>query len=458
MAKIDRTKNLLRSATPLRDSPETMLLFGKNANSDQSPDSQPQGATVLASNSPAEPSAAHALVGESFDGLELAEEIGRGGMGIVFKAKQKSLERYVAVKLLLREHSGDPVRLARFYAEARAAALFVHPNIVQIYQVGQCRFGHYFVMEYIDGLSLDSLIEKGALTVASAVAMLNVLASAVHYAHGKGLIHRDLKPSNIMIDRSGRPVVMDFGIVKFVGQSASLTQQGVVMGTPAYMAPEQAHCKLDQIGPPSDVYSLGALLYALLTGRPPYEGDTALATILKVIGPEMPTPVRELCSQVPRELDRICMKCLAKRPGERYKTARALADDLRRLGSKTKLPGEPTPCAATENDSTVQSALPKIFLISKATKKSLRVLGARVSIGRSSGCDIVLRASDVSKHHCQILVQGHQVLVEDLASANGISVNGKSVERTSLKDGDLLRVANHEFLVRFASSSTRLQE
>jgi eukaryotic-like serine/threonine-protein kinase len=210
------------------------------------------------------------LIGRTYDDLEFQEELGRGGMGIVFKARQKSLNRTVAVKLLLAEHYVDPVRLARFHAEARAAANLDHPNIVQVFQVGQCAVGHYFVMEYVNGQSLEAIAKSGKVSKSYAVSVLSVVAEAVHYAHTKGIVHRDLKPANILMDKSNRPVVMDFGIVKFVGKSSSLTQQGAIIGTPAFMAPEQAGETTEQVGPQSDVYSLGAILYMLLTGRAPY--------------------------------------------------------------------------------------------------------------------------------------------------------------------------------------------
>src|SRR5438132_4055248 len=178
------------------------------------------------------------LIGQTFDDLEILEEIGRGGMGVVYKARQKSLDRLVAVKLLLAELAHDETRLARFHAEARASAALEHRNIIQVYQVGECPFGHYFAMEYIDGQSLESLIQKGKITLPSAVALAIVLAEAMHYAHAQGIVHRDLKPANILVDRNLRPVIMDFGIAKRVGGPSGLTQFGVIMGTPAYMAPE----------------------------------------------------------------------------------------------------------------------------------------------------------------------------------------------------------------------------
>jgi serine/threonine protein kinase len=379
-----------------------------------------------------------ALVGQCFDDLELLEYLGRGGMGVVYKAKQRGLERIVAVKVLLAQHFLEPLRLARFQAEARAAASLNHTNIVQIYQVGQCALGHYFVMEYVDGPSLEALIRKGPMPVQSAVAILIRLAKAVHYAHTKGIVHRDLKPANILFDSSNRPVVMDFGIAKFMGKSSSLTQQGVVMGTPAFMAPEQAGESTDPVGPRSDVYALGALFYTMLSGRVPYEADTPLRTVMKVIGPEMPPDLRTLRPEVPEKLEQICMKCLCKLPANRYATAQVLFEDLGRLRASLSGTGE------------VRSSARRApaLLLEAVDGKVLRVSRPKTVIGRSSECNIVLRASDVSKEHCRILIEPDGIYVEDLGSSNGTCVNDRPVQRYPLEDGDVLRIADHEFLVR----------
>jgi serine/threonine protein kinase len=386
--------------------------------------------------SPTEP---NSLVGQTFGDFEILEQLGRGGMGVVYKARQKSLDRLVAMKMLLSDYFSKPVRLQRFLAEARAAARLAHPNIVNVYQVGECFAGHYFVMEYIDGPSLDVILDERRVPIPWAVSLLIPVADAVHYAHSRGIIHRDLKPSNIMIDRKRRPVVMDFGLAKFVGKSAVLTQEGVVMGTPAYMPPEQAHDDGTGVGPTSDVYSLGAILYHLLTGRPPYFEKTALKTVMKLVAPAPPAPVHEYCPDVPGKLEHVCMKCLRKEPDRRYQSAAMLARRLRQI-SAVLSPKQPA--------SSGQTLLPTALLVARATGKQVRLFKGTTIIGRSADCDVILRAADVSKRHCQITLEGEEAVVEDLTSANGTSVNGRRVDRATLSDGDTLTIAGHTFEVQ----------
>jgi len=379
------------------------------------------------------------LVGYRFDDFELLAELGRGGMGVVYKAVQQSLDRVVAVKLLLAEHCHNASVLARFQAEARAAAVLGHPNIVGVYQVGQCPVGPYFVMEFIDGQTLETLCAKKPVPIPWAVSLLITVCDAIHFAHSKGTIHRDLKPANIMIDRFRRPVVMDFGIAKVAGRPGSVTQQGTVIGTPGYIPPEQAGEDSSQVGPHSDVYSLGAILYTLLTGRLPYEDENPLKALLMVLAPKPPSPVRSLRPEVPVALERICMKCLRKRPGDRYGTAQALGEDLRRFRAGP---------AAKAGPSTKRAAVPSLLLVAETGKK-VRLFPGTTVLGRGSDCDIVLRAADISKRHCQITLQPGQASIEDLDSANGTYVNGEPIERCELRDGDRVSIAEHTFRVRF---------
>jgi serine/threonine protein kinase len=387
------------------------------------------------------------LVGQTIGDFEIQAEVGRGGMGIVYKARQKSLDRIVALKMLLAEHFRNPVSLERFLAEARAAAGLSHPNIVSVYQVGESSAGPFFVMEFIDGRSIESILQERQVRVSWAVSLLIPVTEAVHYAHTKGIVHRDLKPANLMIDKFRRPVVMDFGIAKFVGKASSLTQYGSVMGTPAYMPPEQAGEDVAEVGPYSDVYSLGAILYHLLTGKPPYDDGKPLRTLLKVISEEMPPPVRSLRPEVPKELERVCMKCLSKLPADRYASARELAEDLRRCRN---VPREKT----KETSSSLRISLPSVYLVVEKTGKQVRLTGKATVIGRSSSCDIILKVARVSKRHCQILLEKDGVVLEDLDSANGTCVNGQPVQRIQLHDGDEMEICGHLFKIRIQKPAT----
>jgi serine/threonine-protein kinase len=377
------------------------------------------------------------LVGEVFGDFELLQELGRGGMGVVYKAKQKSLDRPVAMKLLLAEHMSNPSVLSRFMAEARAAASLTHPNIVAVYAVGDSPAGPYFVMEFVEGPTLDALLER-TLPVGWTVSLMATVADAVHHAHEKGIVHRDLKPGNIMLHQQKRPVVLDFGIAKQIHSGRGTTQPGAIVGTPAYMPPEQAGDDREKIGPHSDVYSLGAILYTLLTGKVPYDEGSALRTILKVVSDEPPPSIRSLRPEVPPRLEQIVMKCLEKQIPSRYQSAKALADELKRFKS-TLTSKVPTV--------SLRGAVPTVLLTSKSGKQ-VRLFQHSTIIGRAQECDFVLRSADVSKKHCRIIIAEDRVLIEDLGSVNGTFVNGKPVEKARLHDGDKIDIAGHVFEVQ----------
>ena len=262
-------------------------------------------------------------------GYEIITELGRGGMGVVYKARQVGLNRLVALKMILAGGHAGPDELARFRREAEAVARVKHPNIVQVYDVGEAGGLPYFSLEFVEGGSLDKKLAGAPLPPADAAALVETLARAMAAAHAAGLVHRDLKPANVLLAADGTPKVSDFGLVKkldAVGQTAS----GAVLGTPSYMAPEQAGGRSKEIGPACDVYALGAILYECLTGRPPFRAATALDTLMQVIA-DAPVPPRRLNTRVSVDLETVCLKCLEKEAGRRYESAAALADDLRRF-------------------------------------------------------------------------------------------------------------------------------
>jgi eukaryotic-like serine/threonine-protein kinase len=266
---------------------------------------------------------------QKFGDYEILEEIARGGMGIVYKARQISLNRIVAIKMILSGELAGEREIRRFQIEAEAAANLQHPNIVGIYGVGQEDGQYYYSMEYVAGASLSEVLRDGPLPCKQAADYVRQIALAIDYAHQHGVTHRDIKPSNVLIDDKGHARISDFGLAKRAEGSQNLTRSRQFVGTVPYMAPEQIAGSRDRAGPASDVYSLGALFYELLTGQPPFRAETVLDTLdqIREKDPKLP---RQLNPSTPRELEMICLKCLEKRPESRYRSARELADDLER--------------------------------------------------------------------------------------------------------------------------------
>jgi WD40 repeat protein len=263
-------------------------------------------------------------------GYEILEEIGRGGMGIVYKAWQRELNRLVAIKMVLLGAAATPETLVRFRQEAELAARLQHPNIVQVHEIIHQEQSAFLIMEFVEGGSLSRQCHGRPQPAEEAARLVEVLARAIEHAHRKGVLHRDLKPGNVLLTAEGFPKIADFGLATCIGLDSGLTATGAVLGTPGYMAPEQASQHDRQAGPATDVYGLGAILYELLTGRPPVTGSDLMDVLLR-LRQEEAIPPRRLQPSVPRDLETVCLKCLQKDPRHRYASAEALADDLRRF-------------------------------------------------------------------------------------------------------------------------------
>lgn len=273
---------------------------------------------------PAEPRPA---TPQPFGKYELLEEIGRGGMGVVFRARQTDLDRNVAIKMILSSRLASADDVGRFHAEAKAAGSLRHPNIVAIHDAGEVHGQHFFAMDYVEGHSLAQALASGPFEPKHAAQCVAAIGRAVHYLHEHQIIHRDLKPSNILLAPDGTPYVTDFGLAKALAVDSPHTQTGTMVGTLSYMAPEQTLGESGSISPKSDVYSLGAILFELLTGRPPFQNASPFDTLMQIMEEDPPRP-RKLNPRVPLSLEWICLKCLEKQPKNRYESAAALVADL----------------------------------------------------------------------------------------------------------------------------------
>ena len=263
-------------------------------------------------------------------GYEITDELGRGGMGVVYLARQIQLNRPCALKMILAGAHASPQLASRFLAEAQAIARLHHTHIVQIYSIGDANGLPYVELEYLPGGSLDRQLDGTPWKSDRAARLVEQLARGVLAAHAQGIIHRDLKPANVLLSADGTPKISDFGLAKFLGSDSGLTGSGAIMGSPSYMSPEQAEGKTREVGPESDVYALGTILYELITGRPPFRGASILETLEQVKTAEAVPPSR-LVPRLPRDVETISLKCLQKEPVKRYRTAAALAEDLRRF-------------------------------------------------------------------------------------------------------------------------------
>ncbi|HXG12712.1 MAG TPA: protein kinase [Gemmataceae bacterium] len=344
----------LAGAAAPSERPPTTLLWGPRAETPSAP-LETISTPPLAATPPVGPASSVSLAPP---GYEILGELGQGGMGTVYKARQLSLGRLVALKMIRGGPHAASKDIARFRTEAEAVARMQHPNIVRIYEVGDHNGQPYFTLEFIEDGSLAARVNGTPLPALQAAELVEVLAHAMHAAHARGIVHRDLKPANILLARSDspdavaidleggtvryEPKITDFGLAKKLDAEAGQTHTGEVMGTPCYMAPEQATGQTREIGPPLDIYALGAILYELLTGRPPFRGATIWDTLEQVRSQE-PVPPRRLQPKVPRDLETICLKCLQKDPKKRYVSAQQLADRLRLFRNGQPIPDRPTP-------------------------------------------------------------------------------------------------------------------
>jgi WD40 repeat protein len=268
-------------------------------------------------------------------GYEILGELGRGGMGVVYKARQIALKRVVALKMILAGAHASAEQRERFFSEARAVARLQHPNIVQIHDIGEHEGRPYFSLEFVGGGNLAQKLDGTPLPPRQAAALLSTLAGAMQSAHEQNIVHRDLKPANVLLTEKNMPKITDFGLAKELDEQDAATRSGAIVGTPSYMAPEQALGRSREVGPHTDVYALGAILYEMLTGRPPIRGETPMDTMMQVVSQEPVAPT-QLQPKIPRDLELICLKCLSKEPRKRFATAAQLAEELRRY-----LKGEP---------------------------------------------------------------------------------------------------------------------
>jgi eukaryotic-like serine/threonine-protein kinase len=298
-----------------------------------------------------------------FGNYELLEEIARGGMGVVYKARQTTLNRTVAVKLILSGHLASEEDVTRFKLEAQAAASLQHPSVVAVHEVGVHNGQHYFSMDFIKGQNLSEIIRDHPLPAMTAAKYVCQIAEAIHHAHQQGVLHRDLKPSNVLIDTNDEVQITDFGLATRVEGDSDLTRTGQILGTPSYMPPEQAQGKRGLIGPASDIYSLGAILYELLTGRPPFRAASAVETLRHVVEIEPLSP-RQLNPSVPKDLETICLKCLEKEPHARFPTAMHLADDLKRFLEGAPIRSRPISFVARRWRWCRRNPLPALLMLS----------------------------------------------------------------------------------------------
>ena len=412
--------------------------------SDLSAEQQTQHRQLTSSNTIPSP----ALASGRFGDFELLEEIARGGMGVVYKARQVSLNRVVALKMILSGQLAGDEDVRRFRSEAEAAANLQHPSIVRIYEVGTIDGQHYFSMDYIEGHSLADQPVLGSMEVAEAAGLVSQVALAIEYAHQQGILHRDLKPHNVLMDVNNQPWVTDFGLAKRIEGQSDLTGTGQVLGTPSYMPPEQACADTAAMGPASDVYSLGAILYELVTGRPPFKAQRPLDTLLQVLQEEPVSP-HSLNGSVPPDLETIILKCLEKDPRRRYQSAQELVEELGRY-----LAGEPIqarPIGQWERAWRWCRRKPTLAALYGTAATLMLILGiggtmVAVQQSRNAHQQTSLRrqadgATEKARQNLQVAVTERKRADQEAASAQ--SSNKKAIRNLQVAEGERKR-ANRE--------------
>ena len=418
--------------------------------------------TSVAARAPSDVTA----VPRQIDGYELLEEIARGGMGIVYRAHQQSLDRVVALKTVLAGRLASEEAIQLFRTEARAAGKLIHPGVVPVYDVGEYEGFHYFSMPLIDGASLGNRVARGPIDPDEAAAFMQTVAETIQFAHEQHVVHRDLKPGNILVDAHQQPLVTDFGMAGIIDDSHTPDDVAELAGTAEYMSPEQASG--ESTGPLTDVYSLGATLYCLLTGRPPFQSHKTLDTLMAVLRSE-PVPPSRLNERVPRDLELICLKCMAKRPLDRYQSAHELAEELKRF-----LDGDPVivhPVGAVGRFVRWMRREPKSAVIAAGFVISFTaalVISVYYNIQLNMQRNIALHEqhyAEYSEERAVRLQKVTQTLLRDLASAeNGIlqALQYVSLGKMCSAATKLLRVTQPDELGRafkvFQTARTGLSE
>jgi serine/threonine protein kinase len=374
---------------------------------------------------------------------EVLEELGRGGMGVVYRVRHTRLGHEVALKLILSaEHASDQ-DLARFEIEAAAVAKLKHAGIVHIHEFGDHQGSPFFALELVEGGTLAARLKGGPLSAAEAAALVEKLARATQHAHEAGIIHRDLKPANVLLTQEGEPKITDFGLAKQAGGKADLSKSGAIMGTPAYMAPEQGEGKGREVGPAADVYALGGILYECLTGRTPFQGNTSYEVLVKLLTQEPPPPGR-LVRGLPRDLETVCLRCLEKDPARRYATAAALADDLSRFLRREPVAARPVgPLGRAWRWARRNPAVAGLL----ATATTILVLGATVATffavkaeNKAAEADRQREQAVTERSRAEGLVVALEKSVKEKGEETKKALQEKERVRSALKTAQLLRV------------------